>query len=257
MREIAKERGGLCLSEHYVGNKIVLQWECARKHRWFAIPNSIKQGSWCLLCAFERRSKTLDDMHALARQHGGQCLSERYIDCEHKLRWRCAQGHVWEANCGPISRGHWCRRYYDNRNRGSIENMQALAASRGGKCLSETYINAKTALLWQCAAGHTWKSQPATTTYSSWCPECKTERTRLGIDKMKEVAAKHGGRCLSTAYTNTVTPMTWQCIDGHIWQATPKYIMQDHWCPVCNQILVAQRRRSKRKTARYSLPILL
>ncbi|HWX02883.1 hypothetical protein [Collimonas sp.] len=28
MREIAKERGGLCLSEHYVGNKIVLQWEC-------------------------------------------------------------------------------------------------------------------------------------------------------------------------------------------------------------------------------------
>ena len=42
----------------------------------------------------------------------------------------------------------------------SMEEMQQIAESRGGKCLSTKYVNAKTPLIWQCIEGHTWEAQP-------------------------------------------------------------------------------------------------
>ncbi len=45
MRDIAKQRGGLCLSSEYMGNKVKLKWQCSDKHVWKAIPQSIKR-SW-------------------------------------------------------------------------------------------------------------------------------------------------------------------------------------------------------------------
>jgi len=32
--------------------------------------------------------------------------------------------------------------------------MQQVAKKRGGKCLSEKYVNAKTKLEWECRKGH-------------------------------------------------------------------------------------------------------
>jgi hypothetical protein len=51
--------------------------------------------------------------------------------------------------------------------------MQELAETRGGKCISTEYRNAKSALLWQCAAGHQWEAVPDNVkNASTWCPHC-------------------------------------------------------------------------------------
>jgi hypothetical protein len=52
MRAIAKERGGECVSKTYVNSSTRLEWECARGHRWFATPNTIRRGHWCARCYF-------------------------------------------------------------------------------------------------------------------------------------------------------------------------------------------------------------
>ena len=36
----------------------------------------------------------------------------------------------------------------------TIEEMRQLAKQRGGKCLSKTYINTNSKLLWECINGH-------------------------------------------------------------------------------------------------------
>ena len=36
--------------------------------------------------------------------------------------------------------------------------MQELAKARGGKYLSDRYIDAKTKMKWQCKEGHVWMS---------------------------------------------------------------------------------------------------
>lgn len=52
MRTIARERGGRCVATEYVNSSTRLEWECHIGHRWFATPNTIRNGHWCRLCAY-------------------------------------------------------------------------------------------------------------------------------------------------------------------------------------------------------------
>jgi hypothetical protein len=47
MRDIAKERGGRCLSDVYTGSRDKLLWQCHQGHVWPARPVSVVSGTWC------------------------------------------------------------------------------------------------------------------------------------------------------------------------------------------------------------------
>ena len=55
MQELARRKGGKCLSEKYITGKLKLVWECEKGHRWEAVPAQIKQGRWCPFCARVRQ----------------------------------------------------------------------------------------------------------------------------------------------------------------------------------------------------------
>lgn len=55
----------------------------------------------------------------------------------------------------------------------TIEEMRNIANSRQGKCLSTTYTNARTNILWKCSDGHTWAATPDNVKRGTWCPYCK------------------------------------------------------------------------------------
>ena len=57
MRQIARGRGGRCLSSAYINTQTKLLWQCSEDHQWQATPNSVKMGSWCPFCAVNRRRK--------------------------------------------------------------------------------------------------------------------------------------------------------------------------------------------------------
>jgi nucleoside-diphosphate-sugar epimerase len=54
----------------------------------------------------------------------------------------------------------------------AIKDMQELATSRGGQCISPEYVDIKTKLKWKCAFGHEWKATPRLLQAGHWCPEC-------------------------------------------------------------------------------------
>lgn len=55
-----------------------------------------------------RRLLTLQDARAAAAEHGGQCLTSKMGGM---MRWRCAQGHAFEATAHRvIRRRQWCGR---------------------------------------------------------------------------------------------------------------------------------------------------
>lgn len=63
-----------------------------------------------------RTKLTIDDMQTFATKRGGKCLSDEYINSFSKLKWLCANGHVWEAKPGNVIRlGSWCP-YCNKRN---------------------------------------------------------------------------------------------------------------------------------------------
>jgi len=246
LREIAAKHGGKCLSDTYVNSQSKLLWQCAKGHQWKATPNAIQQGSWCPQCGGSVR-RTLEGMQKIAAAKGGKCLSTAYLNGRTKLLWQCARGHHWKATPGHVVSGRWCPRCGASKRglsrRLGLPAMQTIAASRGGRCLSDEYADNRTRLVWECAKGHQWKAMPDSVKSGTWCPEC-AGLAKKTIEDMKNLAAQRKGECLSGVYKNNRTKLLWQCQTGHQWQATPHHIMNGTWCPVCGHARGGPKRLS-------------
>ena len=129
----------------------------------------------------------------------------------------------------------------------TLEEMQALAAKHGGECLSKKYVRGRDPLRWRCQIGHRWSASGESIVAGHWCPRCAIERNskarRLGIEACREMAHARSGRCLSNDYTNSETPLTWECEEGHQWWSKPENVRQGHWCVKC-----ANERKSRSNT---------
>ena len=182
LQAIAEQHGGRCLEARYLGNKALYRVICAKSHTWKVTGGAILQGTWCLQCARaqtgerNRLSDGLDRLRELARARGGECLSLRYDLSITYYHMRCAKGHEWRVIGARIFKGNWCRKCYISANRDSLESMQAIAAARGGSCLSTTYRNRNTKLTWLCHRGHSWSAIPGNVKKGHWCPTCSHMR---------------------------------------------------------------------------------
>lgn len=171
MTDIAHKRGGTCLSTEYVNSDTKLKWQCKNGHIWEAIPYSVKSGTWCMICSGKAR-KTIEEMRDIAKNRGGKCLSDDYLGYKKKLKWKCSLGHEWEATPGSIyGLKTWCPYCAGNTTK-TLKDMQELAIKRGGKCLSEEYINVDTKYLWMCSLGHEWEATFNKISHGQWCPTC-------------------------------------------------------------------------------------
>lgn len=189
-------------------------------------------------------------MQLLAEQRGGLCLSSVYVNNSTKLRWRCADGHEWEAVSGSIQQGSWCPFCAGRLPRDkAIQMLQEIASTRGGRCLSKSYADGKKKLRWQCALGHEWEAATNNIRQGSWCPECAKKvrgPKRLGIEVCRQAAYAKGGECLSAEYVNTDTKLRWRCAEGHEWEAIPDSVVRrGTWCPKCGGIHAWGTRRQK------------
>jgi hypothetical protein len=182
--------------------------------------------------------KAIASMRSMAEKRNGACLSTFYFDNNTKLRWQCANGHEWYATPGSIQQGSWCPKCAGRLNpEDALKQLQELAKSKGGCCLSTGYMNGKEKLLWQCASGHEWEARANNIRGGSWCHECakKTQGPkRLGLELCQKVAATKGGECLSTEYVNSNSKLSWKCACGHEWNSIPYSVVRlGTWCPKC------------------------
>jgi hypothetical protein len=171
MQELAQRHGGKCLSSYYVNAHTKLEWECAKGHRWWAKPNTVQQGSWCSHCS-GKEDRTLQDLKMLAEQRGGRCLSPLYKGTSSIYEWQCKNGHRWKASAINVLYGKtWCP-FCAKRVPLGVQQLQAYAAKKGGRCFAEHYVNSKQKVLWQCAEGHLWQATANSILRGSWCPSC-------------------------------------------------------------------------------------
>ena len=242
MQDIASSKGGKCLSSEYKNSFTKLLWQCSEGHTWMANSDGIKSANtWCPECGGTKKL-SLESMRDIAEARGGKCLSTEYINIKTKLLWQCDKGHEWKAVPDiVVNRKSWCpdcrirerRQGIPRKNGLGIIEMQKLANSRGGKCLSIEYINLETKLTWECSKGHQWEANAKSIKHSNtWCPECAQQKF---LDELIEVAKSRGGKCLSTEYINNFTKMLWQCSEGHQWQDNAGHIKSNRWCSKCNK----------------------
>jgi thiol-disulfide isomerase/thioredoxin len=115
-----------------------------------------------------------------------------------------------------------------------LTEVQSLAQSLGGKCLSTKFISTNSKLTWECAKGHTWDAIPKTVKKGHWCPYCSNCRRVSPLEDLHKLAQEKGGVCHSTEYINNATLMKFTCAHGHDFESAPTTLWdRKSWCPVC------------------------
>ncbi len=108
MQQLAKAKGGECLASQFPGSQVKVGWRCNKGHEWLATWASVQQKTWCPHCNGNAKG-TIEQMHALAKQFGGSCLSTEYRTERYSLEWECALGHTFSMSPRVVRMGNWCQ----------------------------------------------------------------------------------------------------------------------------------------------------
>ena len=101
--------------------------------------------SWCSKCVIDTRRVGLD----LAK-------NIEYINNHTSLQWRCHQRQIWHTVLNTIKNQNlWCSQCAGCFKL-NINIAKEIALKKGGKCLSEKYIDIDSSLLWECSENHQW-----------------------------------------------------------------------------------------------------
>jgi hypothetical protein len=194
-------------------------------------------------------SYSIDELAAFAREKNGKCLSVTYIGVKEKYRWRCANGHEWDATWDSIrNQDSWCPVCCGNVIPDALLDLQTIAESRGGKLVSVNFLGMQKKHRWRCSLGHEWEAKPSHIKHSkSWCPVCAGHVLIEPLKQLKDIAEERGGLCLSAQYVSSKTKLRWRCGDGHEWEAVPSSIKVGKWCPICAIKIGAEKRRKSRR----------
>ena len=112
-------------------------------------------------------SYSIEKLAAYAKAKNAKCLSVTYIGVKGKYRWRCANGHVWDATWDSLkNQDSWCPVCSGNVIPDALLDLQKIAESRGGKLVSTDFLGMQKKHRWQCSLGHEWQansSHPSST----------------------------------------------------------------------------------------------
>jgi hypothetical protein len=217
------------------------------------------------------RKDTIENMHSIARERGGRCLSVEYVDQRTPLCWECAENHIWPATPSEVKgirnrRGTWCPicgadAAAKNRMH-TIEDMQRLVEKMhpGGAFVSDEYLGSQIEHQWRCGDYPSHPDFPMTPNaiqQGQWCPKC-SKNARPTLDEINELAkSKHPlARCISTVYKNSSTPLEWDCgVGGHKpkpFEASYRSVKHDgEWCKMCKQEKPRPRKYDREMLVRF------
>jgi hypothetical protein len=186
-KKVAGLRGGKFLDDAYLGTHHKHMWKCAKGHIWESSFNNVKRKSWCPECHGNKK-KDIKFCKEIAKTRGGLCLSDRYINSDERMLWQCQKGHRWRASLSNlISAKSWCP-YCSHTKMKDLNFCIQEAEKRGGKFLSEKYINTKTHYKWECKNGHHWMSTlDKIANANRWCPNCWRGKSQKEIVEILQV----------------------------------------------------------------------
>ncbi len=236
--QAVQARGGTILSPRYVNSQTHLCFRCQHGHVWDAVPSSILMGTWCPSCAVvkrrestePRRQAVIDRLEHIAAIRGGSRVGD-YRNYLEAVKFECGSGHSFERLPDSVESGLWCP---ECAGQSILVELHAMAQRIGGACLATTYLGSHHALEWKCRVGHTFSVEPEAVRSGRWCPHCRSEAAG-SLEKMQQLAAERGGKCLASEYLGAEVKLRWKCDQGHEWEQNPTTIGRGVWCRTCER----------------------
>lgn len=178
LQKEAAAAGITCLDTEWLGIQHQYQFRCDEGHEWSRRLVGSWKGRGCPVCAraasnLKRcKQENLHKLQNIALMHGGVCLSTEYSGANQKYAFRCAAGHEWSTHRSVLFSGSWCKRCHFNSRMLGLEHAHEAAKARGGRCLSDQYVNSLSKLTWVCHRGHEWQAPLSAIRVGKWCKQC-------------------------------------------------------------------------------------
>lgn len=148
--------------------------ECNKKG--IIIPNLVKIDYRKLDDIYNTNIRKYENIKKIVESKGGILISQVYVIGSEPLNVKCKCGHEWITHANRIIAGHWCPECAKKTGNPliTLESLNILAHTYGGKCLSEEYstLTPWKKLSWQCDVGHRWYATPKMIRSGTWCLEC-------------------------------------------------------------------------------------
>ena len=162
------------------GNDKSQPWRCELGHRWTATINSRKAGVGCPVCANKRVLAGYNDLATtdpdLAAQAAGWDPTTVTAGAEKMRRWRCAEGHEWEAVVFNRRRGAGCPICAGQQVLAGYNDLATLRPDLVAEMVSgdptSVTVSSGRPFRWRCAKGREWRASVASRTRGSGCPTC-------------------------------------------------------------------------------------
>jgi ribosomal protein S27E len=170
-------------------------------------------------------------------REGYELLSQDYINSRTKLKFKCPEGHIYDAIFGSFSVGKRCPicRYnrVSEKLKYSYDYIKSQIENEGHKLLSKDYKNVMTKIEVQCPEGHIYEVKYNNFKSGYRCPYC-AGNVKLTYKRVKSEIEKEGYSLLSDNYTNANSKIKVRCPEGHTYEVTYASFYMGRRCPVCS-----------------------
>jgi hypothetical protein len=125
-----------------------------------------------------------------------------------------------------------------NNKKPDIQELRDFATAKGGKLISDQYINNSTKYLWEDHLGNQWYASWGAVRHKTWSPflvkeKQRTSNLKFTIEDLQKFAESKGGKCLSTVYTKGKDKFLWEDEFGNQFKKSWVSIYkQGEWSPL-------------------------
>ena len=233
LRNLLSTKSIAVLSNAWMGVNAKYELRCEIcKTEWEAKGNAFfnsRQVAGCNFCAHVANHENLklgiDALTEFASKFGGKLLSDTYVQRLWTYRWRCLNGHEFDANFNNmVFRNQFCPECEERptKIKGTLQLLQNFAKQHNGELLSKEFFKTSSKYSWKCSKGHEFdRTYDHMLQAAHFCAECGKDVPRFEKKKherfleLNQFAAQHGGRVLETEYHGRDYKYTWQCAQEH------------------------------------------
>ena len=174
---------------------------------------------------------TIEYASELFKEKGWKLISTVYENAHKRLDFECDRGHKHSISWAMFQQGRRCAHCSGSITK-TIGEVREAFESKGWTLLSDSYLNSKQILQYQCSKGH--KGETCWNVFNAGvgCSECSGNKKK-NIEDIKLKFAEKGWDLLSTEYRGAHIPLRFRCNNGHEHHIRWGHFRKGHGCALC------------------------
>ena len=243
---VAKELVDLNPRKIFARSERIVNWRCKKGHSWRAsVSNRTRLKSGCPFCTGQKvivgKTDILTTHPDIASQAYGWNPADYSIGSGIDLKWKCKEGHIWQAKPQKRRRGDGCTICSGNILSVGENDLQTTHPQLASQALEwdPRTVTAGHNLKkkWKCEKGHIWQAIVNSRSSGVGCPVCAGRVVVKGFNDLKtinpELAKQALGWNPEEFSVGTNRSMLWRCKLGHEWKASIGNRGRSLHCPTC------------------------